>query len=105
MIPVMIVLALFTFGLSCIVLHFGVFVDDLYNVMNVVLRLMFYMSGIFYSIGTKLSEPYRSILLKCNPVSMLIESAKNVVCFIVSLPYRKLIVLWGIVSCFSAGSE
>ena len=75
--PVMIVLALFTFGLSCIVLHFGVFVDDLYNVMNVVLRLMFYMSGIFYSIGTKLSEPYRSILLKCNPVSMLIESARR----------------------------
>ena len=97
MIPVMIVLALFTFGLSCIVLHFGVFVDDLYNVMNVVLRLMFYMSGIFYSIGTKLSEPYRSILLKCNPVSMLIESARRCMLYS-SLPYRKLIVLWGIVS-------
>lgn len=97
MIPIMIVLALFTFGLSCIVLHFGVFIDDLYNVMNVVLRLMFYMSGIFYSIGSKLSEPYRSILLEGNPVSMLIESAR--MCMLYSAtPYRKLIVLWGIVS-------
>ena len=97
MIRILIVLGLFTFGLSCIVLHFGVFVDDLYNVMNVVLRLMFYMTGIFYSIGSKLDEPYRSILLKCNPVSMLIESARQCMLYS-STPYRKLIVLWGIVS-------
>lgn len=99
MVPILVVLGLFTFGLSCIVLHFGVFVDDLYNVMNVVLRLMFYMSGIFYSIGSKLSEPYRSILLKCNPVSMLIESARQCMLYS-STPYRKLIVLWGIASLF-----
>ena len=57
MIPILIVLGLFTFGLSCIVLHFGVFVDDLYNVMNVVLRLMFYMTGTFFPSAPSLTSP------------------------------------------------
>ena len=97
LIPIMIVLGLFTFGLSCIVLHFGVFVDDLYNVTIVILRLMFYMSGIFYSIGDRLEGTLRNVLLYCNPVSMLIESARMCVLYS-STPYRKLIVLWGVIS-------
>ncbi len=88
---------LFTFGLSCIVLHFGVFVDDLYNVTIVILRLMFYMSGIFYSIGDRLEGTLRSVLLYCNPVSMLIESARMCVLYSAT-PYRKLIVFWGVIS-------
>ena len=52
-----------TFGCSCIILHFGVYVDDLFNVTQVVLRLIFYMSGIFYSIGDRVPEPYKTILL------------------------------------------
>ena len=97
LIPIMIVLGLFTFGLSCIVLHFGVFVDDLYNVTIVILRLMFYMSGIFYSIGDRLEGTLRSVLLYCNPVSMLIESARMCVLYSAT-PYRKLIVFWGVIS-------
>lgn len=96
-IPILVVLGLFTFGVCCLMLHFGVFIDDLYNVMAIVLRLMFYMSGIFYSIGDRLSDPYKSILLEGNPVSMLIESARN--CMLYSAtPYRKLILLWGVIS-------
>ena len=96
MIPILLVLGILTFGICCFMLHFGVFVDDLYNVMNVVLRLVFYMSGIFYSIGDRVPEPFRSILLKCNPVSMLMESSRR--CMIYSgAPYRKLIVVWGVI--------
>ena len=96
-IPILIVLTLFTFGVSCFMLHFGVFIDDLHNVMQVVLRLMFYMTGIFYSIGDRLEDPYRTILLKCNPVSNLIESAR--LCLLYSsVPYRKLMLFWGVVS-------
>lgn len=96
MIPILLVLGILKFGICCFMLHFGVFVDDLYNVMNVVLRLVFYMSGIFYSIGDRVPEPFRSILLKCNPVSMLMESSRR--CMIYSgAPYRKLIVVWGVI--------
>ena len=93
----LIVVMMIIFGLSCIVLHFGVFVDDLYNVTIVILRLMFYMSGIFYSIGDRLEGTLRNVLLYCNPVSMLIESARMCVLYS-STPYRKLIVLWGVIS-------
>ena len=97
MLPIMLVMMLLTFGISCIMLHFGVFVDDLHNVMTVVLRLIFYMSGIFYSIGDRLQEPYRSLLLEGNPVSMLIESSR--LCMLYSgTPYRKMILIWGAVS-------
>ena len=96
-IPDLIVLVLITFGFSCFMLHFGVFIDDLYNVMQVVLRLMFYMTGIFYSIGDKLDEPYRTILLKFNPISNLIESARMCLLYS-STPYRKLMVLWGVIA-------
>ena len=97
LIPILVVLVMITFGISCIVMHFGVYVDDLFNVVQVVLRLIFYMSGIFYSIGDRLDNPYRSILLYCNPVSMLIESSRN--CLLYSqAPYRKMLLLWGIVA-------
>lgn len=102
MIPIMLVLWMLSFGIACIVLHFGVFVDDLYNVTTVVLRLVFYMSGIFYSIGDRLEGPLRSVLLYCNPVSMLIESARMCMLYS-SVPYRGLIVFWGAVAlglCF-----
>ncbi len=96
-IPIIIELVLFTFGLSCYMLHFGVFVDDLYNVMQVVLRLMFYLTGIFYDISERVGEPWNTILLKCNPVSMLIQSAR--MCLLYNeTPYRKLMVLWGTIS-------
>lgn len=96
-IPVLIELVLLTFGISCFMLHFGVFVDDLYNIMNVLLRLMFYLSGIFYSITDRLKEPYLTILMKVNPMGMLLESGR--LCLLYSqAPYRKLMVIWGVIS-------
>ena len=96
-IPILVDLTLFTFGVCCYMLHFGVFVDDLYNVMNVILLLLFYLTGIFYDISTRVAEPMNTILLKCNPVSLLIQSARMCLLFD-SVPYRKLMVLWGAVS-------
>ena len=95
--PILVVLVLLTFGLSCIVLHFGVFVDDLHNVMMVILRMLFYLSGIFYSIGDRLEEPFRSLLLYCNPMSMLIECTRNCMLYC-TLPYRKMLAVWGLIS-------
>lgn len=94
--PIMLVLILLTFGFSNIMLHFGVFVDDLQNVMTVVLRLIFYMSGIFYSISHTVPEPYQTILLKCNPVAFIMDSLRR--CMLYSqMPGRKLIIIWGLI--------
>lgn len=75
--PIFLMLAILTFGIGCLVLHFGVFIDDLYNVLQVVLRLIFYLSGIFYVIDGKLPAPYDMILLKMNPVAFAIDSART----------------------------
>lgn len=94
MIPILAVLLVVTFGLSNLMLHFGVFVEDLRNVMNVILRLCFYMSGIFYSISDRVPEPYNSIMLHVNPTAFLINSGR--MCMIYNeTPARKVLLLWG----------
>ena len=77
-IPLMIILVVGTFAASTIITHFGVFVDDLSNVITVVLQLMFYMSGIFYSIENRVPDPFGNILIKLNPVALIITDLRRV---------------------------
>ena len=77
-IPLMIILLIGTFAASTIITHFGVFVDDLSNVITVVLQLMFYMSGIFYSIENRVPAPFSEWLLKLNPVALIITDLRRV---------------------------
>ena len=42
-IPITIVLYIVSFGIASILLHFGIFVEDLFNVTNIVLKLVFYL--------------------------------------------------------------
>ena len=58
-------------------MHFGVFVRDLSNVTAVLLRLVFYMTGVFYSIPLRVPAPYGDILLHGNPVAFLAESLRG----------------------------
>ena len=87
-IPISLVLIIVTFGISTIIMHFGVFVEDLLNVITVVLQLGFYVSGIFYSIESigsgikgKLSAPYDSILVKLNPMALVITDLRRVLLY------------------------
>ena len=75
--PVLFVLFILSFGIACILMHFGVFVEDLSNVMNIVLKLMFYLSGIFYAISTRVPTPYNRILLNLNPIAFIIDSFRK----------------------------
>lgn len=76
--PLMIILYLVTFGISTILLHYGIFVEDLANVTSLALRLLFYLSGIFYNLATKVPTPYNKILLRCNPVAYIINAFRNI---------------------------
>ncbi len=87
-IPISMVLVVVTFGLSTIISHFGVFVEDLLNVITVVLQLFFYLSGIFYSIESigknikgKVPEPYDSLLVKLNPIALVITDLRRVMLY------------------------
>lgn len=82
-IPVMITLFLISFGLNCIVAHFGVFVEDLKTVLTVGLRILFYLSGVFYALvpsdgsPSRVPQPWADILTKCNPLAFLMNSCRE----------------------------
>ncbi len=94
MIPLFLTLFLMTFGISAILLHFGVFVDDLFNVVNVLMRMAFYLSGVFYNIANRnVPEPYASLLLKCNPIAFIMNELRK--CMIYSVtPDLRLLAFW-----------
>lgn len=84
MIPLLLLLVLITFAFTTIVTHFGVFVEDLLNVITVALQLGFYASGIFYSIETRIgpkSELLSQILINCNPIALIMTDMRNVMLY------------------------
>lgn len=96
---------LFTFAISVHMQHFGVYVEDLHNVLKIVLRLVFYMSGIFYNLETRLPIPYNEILLKGNPIAVLLNCMRKALLYnqsidllilIMILLLSALVSLWGI---------
>lgn len=96
-VPVLILLLVFTFGCSTFLLHYGVFVEDLSNVVSIVLRLLFYLTGIFYNVKTRVPAPYGELLVKYNPVAFLLESMRNAVLY-GKTPHRKLLIVWFLIS-------
>jgi len=92
-IPILCVLFILTFGICTIFAHFGVFVEDLANVTNIILKLVFYLSGIFYAISSRVPAPYNELLLNLNPVAFLIDSFRQ--CFIFgTTPNYLVLVIW-----------
>ncbi len=73
-IPSIFILSIITFGCAIILMHFGVFVEDLENIIRVVLQLLFYLTGVFYDLESKLRKiefiaPYASYIVKMNPIA------------------------------------
>ena len=96
-------LVIVTFGISTIIMHFGVFVEDLLNVITVILQLGFYLSGIFYSIesiGTqvkgKLDPPFCDLLIKLNPIALLITDLRRVLLYGAD-PHWVMLIAWAFV--------
>lgn len=84
-IPLIILLFIMTLACSIIVAHFGVYVNDLYNVVQVILRFVFYLSGVFYDIGAKLGGmmfmglDIGKVMISINPVSYFINELRRVI--------------------------
>lgn len=89
---VIIPLYIVAFGAGTILLHFGVFIDDLANVIGIVFRFLFYFSGIFYDIAERIQiQPYSDIMLYCNPIACLIHQFRLI--FFYGKPPEYLILL------------
>ena len=95
-IPILILLVIGTFALSSILLHFGTFVSDLANAIPIILRIMFYMTGVFYSVATRVPAPYGPMLLYYNPTAFIINEMRNVLLFGVPLNLKWYFIWLGI---------
>lgn len=99
--PILLILVIFSFGCSCFLLHYGVYVEDLSNVVSIALRFLFYLTGIFYNIETKIPG-WGASLNRYNPMAFLISSMRRVMIY-QSCPARKLLLLWLVISLILAG--
>lgn len=77
LLPILVNLFLITFGVSTIIAHYGVYVEDLKNIITVVLKLTFYMTGIFYDIERRVPGIYGTLLAKYNPIAYLITACRQ----------------------------
>ncbi len=81
-IPLFLVLLIISFAGCTIMLHFGVFISDLEKTVQVILRLIFYLTGIFYDIGAnkRLAKEHpfaQTLLMKVNPVACIMNGLRN----------------------------
>jgi ABC-type polysaccharide/polyol phosphate export permease len=75
--PVLLSFLIFTFGTCALLLHFGVYVEDLANITNIVLRLLFYMTGVFYNLADKVAGVWGYWLVRLNPLAMYLNSMRD----------------------------
>ena len=97
--PLFLLLFIITYAVTTIVTHFGVFVEDLLNVITVVLQLGFYLSGIFFSIESRIlpkSELLGTLLINCNPIALIMTDMRNVLLYN-GEPHYIALAIWTVV--------
>ena len=99
-VPVILIFGLFTFGIACFLLHFGVYVEDLSNVVSIALRFLFYLTGIFYNIEKRIPA-WGPLLNKLNPVAFFISSMRNALIY-KQTPDMKILLFWVVISIILA---
>lgn len=100
-IPILIVLYLLSFGIGMILMNFGVYLDDLANLTNIFLKMIFYLSGVFYNITSRLTGKLGFILLTLNPIACIMNEFRKVIIY-GTLPNFLNLGLWfiiGIILC------
>lgn len=80
-IPLFLIFLMFTFGCGTIFMHVGVYVDDLSYVVAILLNMMMFFTGIFYSVETRIEAPYGYILGNFNPVAFLMTAMRKVIMY------------------------
>lgn len=80
-IPLILLLYIFSFGVGLILMHFGVTFNDLANLTNIGLRMLFYLSGVFYNIKKRLKGRLSNILLFANPIAFIMNELRKVLIY------------------------
>jgi ABC-type polysaccharide/polyol phosphate export permease len=95
--PILMIFFFVTFGFGSILMHCGVYIDDLSHAITILLNMMMYFTGIFFSIENRLDEPFSTILGVFNPVAFLLTSIRKSVMY-KSSPDISILSIWCIIS-------
>ena len=95
-IPIILVLYIICFGIGMLLMHFGVTLNDLGNLTNIGLKMLIYLSGVFFNIQEKLSGMVSFILLRANPIAFCMNELRNVTVF-GTLPNFLWLLIWLII--------
>ncbi len=100
-IPLFLLLFVVTFACMTFLMHYGVFIQDLANVTNIVLRMVFYVTGIFYNIEKRLPGKYVGILMKGNPLALIISGIRKSLLY-GQAPDLKWMIIWFVIAILVA---
>lgn len=76
-IPIIMLIYVVSFGIGMILMHFGVTLSDLSNLTNIGLKMLFYVSGVFYNIKERLSGMLGFVLLRANPIAFCMNQLRE----------------------------
>lgn len=91
------VFILFCYGISAVFMNMGVYISDLFDAMKIGLRMLMYLSGIFYSVEKRVPQPYGRLLGKYNPVAFFINSFREAILYN-RMPNIKWMGIWVLAS-------
>lgn len=96
-VPIFITLFILTYGISCLLMHCGVFVEDMAYVTSILLTMLMYFTGIFYSIKNRVPQPWGNILNVVNPMAYLISLMRDSLLYGVT-DHVMILAVWFVVS-------
>lgn len=76
-VPAFATVILFSFGVGMVLLHYGVYIDDMAYAVGILLNMMMFLSGIFYDVMTGLPQPLNILMVCLNPIAMSIDTLRN----------------------------
>lgn len=93
--PILLIFILFCYGCGAVFMNLGVYISDLFDATKILLRMLMYLSGIFYSLEKRVPEPYGRWLQKYNPVAYFIHSIREAILY-GNMPNLRWMTLWTI---------
>lgn len=95
-IPIFIVLYILSFGIGLLLMHFGVTFNDLSNLTSIGMKMVFYVSGVFYNISQRLSGNLSAVLLVGNPIAFCMNELRTVLLY-GQMPNLLVLLIWFII--------
>ena len=96
LVPIFIIFFVLVYGICLIVMHVGVFMADMAYIVNILLNMLMYMSGIFYSFE-RFDASYSMFLENGNPIAFLMSSMRKVLIY-ASDPNYVVLLMWLVIS-------